>query len=87
MPPRRGWIRRIYEFPNGRVFRIRSGMAERVLYIWCSCGHVGQATLPAGLSRDTILRRARCTVCDRLGAVDLRISGSLAEPYRGHWPE
>lgn len=41
----------------------------------CHCGHTGTVQMPDGpwLLRGDLIHKARCTVCGRIGAKDLRV--------------
>ncbi|MEI4470904.1 hypothetical protein [Frigidibacter sp. MR17.24] len=39
--------------------------------ITCACGHRATVAMSRWLHRDEVLRRARCSVCGRRGAVDM----------------
>lgn len=44
---------------------------HNIVRIWCSCGHEGLADLGRFIHRDEVLRRARCSVCGKKGAMTL----------------
>lgn len=50
---------------------------ERLANIYCSCGHASLVRLPsASILRPEILRRARCTVCGRRAAEDVKMAST-----------
>ncbi len=43
------------------------------MFLFCSCGHEGLVRPDLSGQRERILKRARCSRCGILGAMDLRI--------------